>query len=157
MNSVDKLLAKKLLGISAVKLQPKNPFTWASGWKSPIYTDNRKTLSFPDVRTFVKIELSRLIAEKFEEFDVIAGVATGAIAQGAMIADELGMPYVYIRSAAKDDTVRLKTPRDMSLEECIAFLNDDEYLEVTPHFLRLRKRFLKAKDRVNYAKSQNQG
>ncbi|MBE6299592.1 MAG: orotate phosphoribosyltransferase [Bacteroidales bacterium] len=102
MNSVDKLLAKKLLGISAVKLQPKNPFTWASGWKSPIYTDNRKTLSFPDVRTFVKIELSRLIAEKFEEFDVIAGVATGAIAQGAMIADELGMPYVYIRSAAKD-------------------------------------------------------
>lgn len=102
MNSVDKLLAKKLLGISAVKLQPKNPFTWASGWKSPIYTDNRKTLSFPNVRTFVKIELSRLIAEKFEEFDVIAGVATGAIAQGAMIADELGMPYVYIRSAAKD-------------------------------------------------------
>lgn len=102
MNSVDKLLAKKLLGISAVKLQPKNPFTWASEWKSPIYTDNRKTLSFPDVRTFVKIELSRLIAEKFEEFDVIAGVATGAIAQGAMIADELGMPYVYIRSAAKD-------------------------------------------------------
>ena len=102
MNSVDKLLAKKLLGISAVKLQPKNPFTWASGWKSPIYTDNRKTLSFPDVRTFVKIELSRLIAEKFEKFDVIAGVATGAIAQGAMIADELGMPYVYIRSAAKD-------------------------------------------------------
>ena len=102
MKSVDKLLAKKLLGISAVKLQPKNPFTWASGWKSPIYTDNRKTLSFPDVRTFVKIELSRLIAEKFEEFDVIAGVATGAIAQGAMIADELGMPYVYIRSAAKD-------------------------------------------------------
>lgn len=102
MNSVDKLLAKKLLGISAVKLQPKNPFTWASGWKSPIYTDNRKTLSFPEVRTFVKIELSRLIAEKFEEFDVIAGVATGAIAQGAMIADELGMPYVYIRSAAKD-------------------------------------------------------
>ena len=102
MDTVGKLLAKKLLGISAVKLQPKNPFTWASGWKSPIYTDNRKTLSYPDVRTFVKIELSRLIAEKFEEFDVIAGVATGAIAQGAMIADELGMPYVYIRSAAKD-------------------------------------------------------
>ena len=102
MNSVDKLLAKKLLGVSAVKLQPKNPFTWASGWKSPIYTDNRKTLSFPDVRTFVKVELTRLIKEKFAEFDVIAGVATGAIAQGALIADELNMPYVYIRSAAKD-------------------------------------------------------
>ena len=102
MDTVGKLLAKKLLGISAVKLQPKNPFTWASGWKSPIYTDNRKTLSYPDVRTFVKVELTRLIAEKFGEFDVIAGVATGAIAQGALIADELGMPYVYIRSAAKD-------------------------------------------------------
>lgn len=102
MNSVDKLLAKKLLGVSAVKLQPKNPFTWASGWKSPIYTDNRKTLSFPEVRTFVKTELTNLIKEKFAEFDVIAGVATGAIAQGALIADELDMPYVYIRSAAKD-------------------------------------------------------
>ena len=102
MNSVDKLLAKKLLGVSAVKLQPKNPFTWASGWKSPIYTDNRKTLSFPEVRSFVKVELTSLIKEKFEEFDVIAGVATGAIAQGALIADELDMPYVYIRSAAKD-------------------------------------------------------
>lgn len=102
MDTVGKLLAKKLLGISAVKLQPKNPFTWASGWKSPIYTDNRKTLSYPDVRTFVKVELTRLIAEKFGEFDVIAGVATGAIAQGALIADELGLPYVYIRSAAKD-------------------------------------------------------
>ena len=102
MNSVDKLLAKKLLGVSAVKLQPKNPFTWASGWKSPIYTDNRKTLSFPEVRSFVKVELTRLIKEKFADFDVIAGVATGAIAQGALIADELDMPYVYIRSAAKD-------------------------------------------------------
>ncbi|MBR5323352.1 MAG: orotate phosphoribosyltransferase [Muribaculaceae bacterium] len=102
MNSVDKLLAKKLLGVSAVKLQPKNPFTWASGWKSPIYTDNRKTLSFPEVRSFVKVELTKLIKEKFAEFDVIAGVATGAIAQGALIADELDMPYVYIRSAAKD-------------------------------------------------------
>ena len=102
MNSVDKLLAKKLLGVSAVKLQPKNPFTWASGWKSPIYTDNRKTLSFPEVRSFVKTELTNLIKEKFAEFDVIAGVATGAIAQGALIADQLDMPYVYIRSAAKD-------------------------------------------------------
>lgn len=102
MSSVDKLLAKKLLSISAVKLQPNNPFTWASGWKSPIYTDNRKTLAYPDVRTFVKIELTKLIKEKFADFDVIAGVATGAIAQGALIADELEMPYVYIRSAAKD-------------------------------------------------------
>ncbi|MEG1574313.1 MAG: orotate phosphoribosyltransferase [Bacteroidales bacterium] len=102
MTSVDKLLAKKLLNISAVKLSPSAPFTWASGWKSPIYTDNRKTLSFPDVRTFVKIELTRMISENFKNIDVIAGVATGAIAQGALIADELSLPYVYVRSAPKD-------------------------------------------------------
>lgn len=102
MASVDKLLAKKLLNISAVKLSPSSPFTWASGWKSPIYTDNRKTLSFPDVRSFVKIELTRMISENFPDIDAVAGVATGAIAQGALIADELSLPYAYVRSAPKD-------------------------------------------------------
>lgn len=102
MASVEKLLAKKLIGISAIKLQPSKPFTWASGWKSPIYTDNRKTLSYPEVRTFIKIELTRMITENFSGIDVIAGVATGAIAQGALIADELSLPYIYIRSAPKD-------------------------------------------------------
>lgn len=102
MASVEKLLAKKLINISAIKLQPSKPFTWASGWKSPIYTDNRKTLSYPEVRTFIKIELTRMITENFSGIDVIAGVATGAIAQGALIADELSLPYIYIRSAPKD-------------------------------------------------------
>lgn len=102
MASVEKLLAKKLINISAIKLQPSKPFTWASGWKSPIYTDNRKTLSYPEVRTFIKIELTRMITENFTGIDVIAGVATGAIAQGALIADELSLPYIYIRSAPKD-------------------------------------------------------
>ena len=88
--------------ISAVKLQPSNSFTWASGWKSPIYTDNRRTLSYPTLRTFIKVELCRLIMENFEGVDAIAGVATGAIAQGALVADELGLPYVYVRSAPKD-------------------------------------------------------
>ncbi len=83
------LLAEKLLQISAIKLQPENPFVWASGWNSPIYTDNRKTLSYPDIRNFIKVELSRMILENFPEADAIAGVATGAIAMGALVADTL--------------------------------------------------------------------
>ncbi len=102
MNNIDRILAEKLLSISAIKLQPDNPFVWASGWNSPIYTDNRKTLSYPELRSFIKVELSRLIMEKFPETNAIAGVATGAIAQGALVADTLGMPYVYVRSSPKD-------------------------------------------------------
>ena len=102
MKTLERILAEKLLKISAVKLQSSNSFTWASGWKSPIYTDNRRTLSYPTLRTFIKVELCRLIMENFEGVDAIAGVATGAIAQGALVADELGLPYVYVRSAPKD-------------------------------------------------------
>ena len=101
MKKLEKIVADKLLKIKAVKLQPSIPFTWASGWKSPIYCDNRKTLSYPALRTFMKIEIARLVCENFPEVDAIAGVATGAIAQGAMVADELGLPFVYVRSAPK--------------------------------------------------------
>ncbi len=102
MKDLDQLLAEKLLSISAIKLQPSIPFVWASGWNSPIYTDNRKTLSYPEVRNFIKVELSRLIAENFSQAEVVAGVATGAIAQGALVADTLSLPFVYIRSTPKD-------------------------------------------------------
>ena len=102
MKTVERLLAEKLLKISAIKLQPENPFVWASGWNSPIYTDNRRTLSYPEVRTFIKVELCRVIMENFGEVDAIAGVANGAIAQGALVAETLGLPYVYVRSAPKD-------------------------------------------------------
>ncbi|WP_305378456.1 orotate phosphoribosyltransferase [uncultured Duncaniella sp.] len=102
MKHLDLILAEKLLKISAIKLQPENPFTWASGWNSPIYTDNRKTLSYPDVRNFIKVELARNILENFPEVDAIAGVATGAIAQGALVSDALGLPYVYVRAKPKD-------------------------------------------------------
>lgn len=102
MKHLDSILAEKLLKISAIKLQPDNPFVWASGWNSPIYTDNRKTLSYPDVRSFIKVELSRIILENFPEVEAIAGVATGAIAQGALVSDTLGLPYVYVRSTPKD-------------------------------------------------------
>ncbi len=93
MKKVARLLAEKLLKISALKLQPANPFVWASGWNSPIYTDNRRTLSYPEMRSFIKLELSHLIMENFPEVDAVAGVATGAIAQGALVADELNLPY----------------------------------------------------------------
>lgn len=102
MKNVERLLAEKLLKINALKIQPSNPFTWASGWNSPIYTDNRRTLSYPDVRSFIKVELTRIILENFPEAQAIAGVATGAIAQGALVADTLDLPYVYVRSTPKD-------------------------------------------------------
>lgn len=102
MKTLETIFAEKLLHIKAIKLQPENPFTWASGWKSPFYCDNRKTLSYPELRNFVKIELSRIAAEEFPECDAIAGVATGAIPQGALVADELHLPFVYVRSKPKD-------------------------------------------------------
>lgn len=94
--------AEKLLNVKCVKVQPEQPFTWASGWLSPFYCDNRKTLAYPEVRTFVKEELAKIIREKYPEATAIAGVATGAIAQGALVADLLGLPMCYVRPKAKD-------------------------------------------------------
>lgn len=102
MNTLESIFASKLLEVKAIKLQPENPFTWASGWKSPFYCDNRKTLSFPALRGFVKTELTRLILENFPEATAVAGVATGAIAQGALVADQLNLPFAYVRSKPKD-------------------------------------------------------
>ena len=102
MNSLKKDFASKLLNVKAIKLQPNNPFTWASGWKSPFYCDNRKTLSYPELRNYVKLELTHIALEKFPEAEAVAGVATGAIAQGALVADELNLPFVYVRSKPKD-------------------------------------------------------
>ena len=99
---IKSIFARKLLAVNAIKLQPGNPFTWASGWKSPFYCDNRKTLSYPDLRSFVKLELCHIIQEQFPEAEAVAGVATGAIAQGALVADQLGLPFCYVRSKAKD-------------------------------------------------------
>ena len=102
MKTLENLFAEKLLKIKAIKLQPANPFTWASGWKSPFYCDNRKTLSYPALRNFVKLEIARLVQEQFGDVDAIAGVATGAIPQGALVADALNLPFVYVRSTPKD-------------------------------------------------------
>ena len=102
MDNLKKDFASRLLKVKAIKLQPNNPFTWASGWKSPFYCDNRKTLSYPELRDYVKLELVHVILDKFPQAEAIAGVATGAIAQGALVADELNLPFVYVRSKPKD-------------------------------------------------------
>ncbi|MFH2142980.1 MAG: orotate phosphoribosyltransferase [Bacteroidota bacterium] len=101
MNNTAKLIAKHLLQIKAIKLQPANPFIWASGWKSPIYCDNRKTLSYPETRDYIRDQFVKLVLEKYPDVEVIAGVATGAIAHGVLVAQALNKPFVYIRSDAK--------------------------------------------------------
>jgi orotate phosphoribosyltransferase len=94
--------AEKLMQVGAVKLDPSQPFTWASGWKSPIYCDNRKILSHPFIRDFIKSELSNLVFEKFPDAELIAGVATAGIPWGALIADQLKLPFVYVRPKPKE-------------------------------------------------------
>lgn len=144
MNKIDRILAEKLLKISAIKLQPDNPFTWASGWNSPIYTDNRLTLSYPDIRSFIKIEFARLILENFPEAEAIAGVATGAIAQGALVADQLMLPYVYVRS----------TPKDHGLENLIeGQLRPGQKVVVIEDLVSTGKSSLKAVDAIRAAGS----
>lgn len=95
------VVAESLLQIKAIKLDNANPFTWASGIKSPIYCDNRKTLSHPQIRTYIRQSLVKTIQETYGDVDVIAGVATGAIAQGALVAQEMGLPFIYVRSSSK--------------------------------------------------------
>jgi len=101
-SDIELKVAEFLLQIKAVKLQPNNPFTWASGWKSPIYCDNRVTLSHPSVRTYIRQKLTQLIQEEFGSVDLIAGVATAGIPQGVLVAQELGLPFAYVRAKAKD-------------------------------------------------------
>ena len=102
MQELSTRFAQMLLNVKCIKVQPEAPFTWASGWLSPFYCDNRKTLAYPEVRTFVKEQLARIVSEKYPQATAIAGVATGAIAQGALVADALGLPMCYVRSKAKD-------------------------------------------------------
>lgn len=124
MQTIEKLTAKKLLEIKAVKLQPSNPFTWASGWQSPIYCDNRKLMSYPDIRVFIKVEFARIILEKYPQVQAIAGVATGAIAPGALVADLLGLPFVYIRSTPKGHGLENLIEGDLRPKQKVVVIED---------------------------------
>lgn len=101
-SEIEQQVAEFLLQIKAIKLQPDNPFTWASGWKSPIYCDNRVTLSYPTIRTYIRQKLVQIIQEEFGSVGCIAGVATAGIPQGVLVAQELGLPFIYVRSKPKD-------------------------------------------------------
>jgi orotate phosphoribosyltransferase len=124
MESIEKIVAKQLLDIKAVKLNPENPFTWASGWKSPIYCDNRKVLSYPAARKVVYEAFVEIIKKQFKDVDVIAGVATGAIAYGMMVAEVLGKPLVYVRPKPKDHGTGAQVEGDLPDKARVVVVED---------------------------------
>lgn len=124
MEKVAEIIANQLLQIKAIKLQPSNPFTWASGWQSPIYCDNRKALSFADVRTYIKTEFANMARELYADADVIAGVATGAIAQGALVADLLNKPFIYVRSSPKEHGLENLIEGDLRPGQKVVIIED---------------------------------
>jgi orotate phosphoribosyltransferase len=126
INDIDNAakIAEYLLQIKAIKLQPKDFFTWSSGWKSPIYCDNRKTLSYPKIRTFIRQGFTELVLEEYGNPDMIAGVATGGIAMGALVAQELGVPFVYVRSSAKGHGLENMIEGDYSTGSNVVVVED---------------------------------
>jgi orotate phosphoribosyltransferase len=124
MESIEKIVAKQLLDIKAVKLSPEKPFTWASGWKSPIYCDNRKVLSYPAARKVVYEAFVEIIKKHFKDVEVIAGVATGAIAYGMMVAEVLGLPFVYVRPKPKDHGTGAQVEGDLPEKARVVVVED---------------------------------
>lgn len=117
-------LARNLLQIKAIRIEIANPFQWASGWLSPIYCDNRKTLSHPKIRNFIKSEIKSLILNKFPDVQVIAGVATGAIAIGALAADEMNLPFIYVRAASKSHGLGNQVEGDLTVGKKVVVVED---------------------------------
>ena len=123
-NESAKKVAQSLLQIKAIKLQPNDPFTWASGWNSPIYCDNRKILSYPKVRTFIRQQFVEAIKEHYPKVEVIAGVATGGIAIGALVAEELGLPFVYVRATAKGHGLQNMIEGEVPTDKNVVIIED---------------------------------
>lgn len=117
-------VAEFLLQIKAIKLQPNDPFTWASGWNSPIYCDNRKILSYPKIRTYIRQQFVDLIIDTYGKPDVIAGVATGGIAIGALVAEEMGIPFVYVRSSTKGHGLQNKVEGVLDANQTVVIVED---------------------------------
>jgi orotate phosphoribosyltransferase len=124
MENLEQTTAKNLLQINAIIFNPANPFLWSSGWKSPIYCDNRKTLSYPEIRNFLKKSFASSIKNNYPQAEVIAGVATGAIAIGALTADELGLPFVYVRSKSKGHGLENMIEGDLRKGQKVVVIED---------------------------------
>ena len=124
MESTQIEVTKKLLEINTIKIQPLSPFTWASGWKSPIYCDNRKILSYPATRSFICEKFVEIIRKKYPEAEVIAGVATGAIAHGVLVAEKLGLPFIYIRSKPKGHGLENLIEGDLKPHQKVVVIED---------------------------------
>lgn len=117
-------VTKKLLNINTIKIQPLNPFVWASGWNSPIYCDNRKILSYPEIRAFIRDRFADVIHEKYPGAEVIAGVATGAIAHGVLVAEKLGLPFIYVRSKPKGHGLENLIEGDLKPDQKVVIIED---------------------------------
>lgn len=124
MMDTAKMIASELLQINAIKLSPTNPFTWASGWKSPVYCDNRRTLSFPKVRRLIRDGFVELIRTDYPDAEIIAGVATGAIAHGVLVADSMNLPFIYIRSSMKGHGLENLIEGDYSVGKQVVIIED---------------------------------
>ena len=124
MDSIEKIIARQLLDIKAVRLSTDKPFTWASGWKSPIYCDNRMILSYPESRKIIYKSLARIIEQNYKNADVIAGVATGAIAWGVLVAEALGKPFVYVRPKPKDHGTGVQIEGDLPAGASVVVVED---------------------------------
>jgi len=124
MEDIQLEVTKRLVQINTIKIQPSNPFTWASGWKAPIYCDNRKLLSYPETRTFIRDQFVKLIRQKYPDAEVIAGVATGAIAHGILVAQELGLPFIYVRSSPKDHGLENLIEGDLKVGQKVVVIED---------------------------------
>lgn len=124
MKNSARILADKLLEINAVKLQPEIPFVWGSGWNAPIYNDNRRILSYADVRNFIKVRMASIILEHYSEVDVIAAVSTASIPFGTLVADTLGLPFIYVRSTPKDHGLENLIEGDLPLGRKVVMIED---------------------------------
>ena len=124
MHNIDEFIAKMLLSVKALKLQPHNPFVWANGWNSPIYCDTNKLNSSPTLRSIVKLELATAIAEQFPDCEVIAGVAPNAIAMGVLVAEELGVPFVFVHPRPKDHGFENIIEGDLKIHKKVVVLDD---------------------------------
>lgn len=124
MDNLELLVAKKLLQLKTFRLQVKSPFVWANGWRSPVYFDDRKVFSYPYMRSFIKLELARVVAELFPDADAVAGVAVNAIGHGVLVADQLSLPYVYVHPTPKDHGLENQIEGDLRPRQKVVIIEN---------------------------------